>query len=88
MLLINITGIIIILLNLAGLIYLILIGFRNITGLSKKDLKKIKIKPEKKLKQETENLNIITDKIIREKEDMLDDLDLSDFDDLNLDDFD
>ncbi len=88
MLLINITGIIIILLNLAGLIYLIFIGFRNITGLSKKNLKKIKIQPGKKLKQETDNLNTITDKIIREKDDMLDDLDLSDFDDLNLDDFD
>ena len=88
MLLINITGIIIISLNLAGLIYLILIWFRNIIGLSKKDLKKIKIQPGKKLKEETENLNIITDKIIREKDDMLDDLDLSDFDDLNLDDFD
>ena len=88
MLLINITAIVIILLNLAGLSYLLLIAFRNMTGNFKKDLSKIKIQPDQKnnnkIKKETLNQN----DIIQRKDDLLDDLDLSDFDDLNLDDFD
>lgn len=88
MLLINITAIVIILLNLAGLSYLLLIAFRNMTGNFKKDLSKIKIQPDQKnnnkINKETFNQN----DIIQKKDDLLDDLDLSDFDDLNLDDFD
>ena len=88
MLLINITAIVIILLNLAGLAYLLLIAFRNMTGNFKKDLSKIKIQPDQKnnnkINKETFNQN----DIIQKKDDLLDDLDLSDFDDLNLDDFD
>ena len=75
-------------LNIAGLVYLILIWFGNVTGPFKKDLKKIKIQPEKKQKEDSENLQAITKEVIKEKHDMLDELDLSDFDDLNLDDFD
>jgi hypothetical protein len=88
MLLINITGIIIILLNLAGIVYLVLIGFKSITGPLKKDLKKIKIHTKNKPVKKKESLNTAPKEIISTKDDMLDDLDLSDFDDLNLDDFD
>jgi hypothetical protein len=86
MLLIKITGIIIILLNLVGLAYLLLIWFRNITGNFNKNLSKIKIQPDK-INKKTDN-NLIENDLIKQKDDMLDDLDLSDFDDLNLDDFD
>jgi hypothetical protein len=88
MVLINGIGIVVILLNLIGLLYLLFIGFRNIANNYKKDLNKIKIQPKSGEKEKSENINIITEKIIKEKDDMLDDLDLSDFDDLNLDDFD
>ncbi|MCK5543047.1 MAG: hypothetical protein KAI40_10175 [Desulfobacterales bacterium] len=86
MLLIKITGIIIILLNFAGLVYLLLIWFRNTTSHYNKNLSKIKTKPQKIIN--SADNNIIEESFIREKDDMLDDLDLSDFDDLNLDDFD
>ncbi len=86
MLLIKITGIIIILLNLAGLVYLALIGFRNISGNLNKNISKMKTQPKKSFKN-TDN-SFIEESIIKNKKDMLDDLDLSDFDDLNLDDFD
>ena len=88
MLLINTIAIIIILLNLAGLTYLLLIWVRNLTGKYKKDLSKIKIQSNtikrRKAKDKNYNEKNITDK----KDDLLDDLELSDFDDLNLDDFD
>ena len=86
MLLINIIGILIILLNIAGLVYLILVWFRNVTGNYNKNLSKIRVAPRNNIN--SDNNNIIEESIIREKDDMLDDLDLSDFDDLNLDDFD
>ena len=87
MLLINTIGIIIILLNLAGLVYLCFIGFKNITSKFNKDKKKIRIQPLDQSSQAAD-LKVITQEIVKEKDDMLDDLDLSDFDDLNLDDFD
>ncbi len=86
MLLINITGIIIILLNLAGLVYLALIRFKDISANLNKNIPKRKARPNK-YKKNTSN-NIIEENIIKDNKDMLDDLDLSDFDDLNLDDFD
>jgi len=88
MLLTNITCIIIILLNLAGLVYLALIGFRDMSGNLNKNISKQKTQPAKyKSNSKTDN-NTIEESIARDKNDMLDDLNLSDFDDLNLDDFD
>ncbi|MCP3901204.1 MAG: hypothetical protein GY707_15980 [Desulfobacteraceae bacterium] len=86
MLLINITGIIIILLNLAGLVYLVLIRFRNISENLNKNVSKRTARPN--IHKKNTNSNIIEENIIKDNKDMLDDLDLSDFDDLNLDDFD
>jgi len=88
MLLIKITGVIIILLNLAGLVYLLLIGFRNMSGNYNKNLSKIKLPSQNSISNEEITDTIIQESIIKGKDDMLDDLDLSDFDDLNLDDFD
>ncbi len=88
MLLTNIIGIIIILLNLAGIIYLLFLGFKKITSQLNQDRSIIKIPSNQMEKTNIKKDNIIDRTIIKEKDDMLDDLDLSDFDDLNLDDFD
>lgn len=88
MLLINTIAIIVISLNLAGLTYLLLIWVRNLTGKYNKNLSKIKIQSNtikrKNIKEELYSETSNTKK----KDDLLDDLELSDFDDLNLDDFD
>ena len=88
MLLINVIAITIILLNLAGLVYLLLIAFRNMTGNFKKDLSKIKIHPEQTKNKKMKEKTFTQTDTVQRKDDLLDDLDLSDFDDLNLDDFD
>ncbi|GEM_PF-3942584 len=88
MLLTNIICIIIILLNLSGLVYLMLIAFRNIAFNLNQNISKIPARPKPANSDNKDGLDIIEKEIIKKKEDMLDDLDLSDFDDLNLDDFD
>ncbi len=84
----NFIAIVIILFNIAGLFFLLLIGIRNVTGKYKKDLSKIKIAPKKNYKSKIREKKVVENNIIENRDDLLDDLDLSDFDDLNLDDFD
>ena len=84
----NFIATVIILLNIAGLLFLLLIGIRNVTGKYKKDLSKIKVVPKQIQRSGIREKKIPEKNIIENRDDLLDDLDLSDFDDLNLDDFD
>lgn len=80
----NILGIIILLLNAAGLGYLIFIGFQNLIHyfFPKEEVEEVELAPQPK-----KDPLVIDEALIPDEDELLKDMDLSDLDNLNLDDF-